>query len=154
MTISEICNREVVIAGRDLSVADTARLMREHHVGDVIVADPVGGHARPVGIVTDRDIVVEVVAAGLSPDSLTAGDIMGPELAVVRESEGVFETLRYMRAQGVRRMPVVDRDGWLLGIVTLDDLMELLAEEMGELAGLISRERRRETELRRQAIPA
>ncbi|HRH81481.1 MAG TPA: CBS domain-containing protein [Thiobacillaceae bacterium] len=154
MTISELCNREVVFAEPTLSIADTARLMREHHVGDVIVAERVGHHARPLGIVTDRDIVVEVVAAGLAPESLTAGDVMGPELAVVRENEGVFETLRYMRVKAVRRMPVVDRDGWLLGIVTLDDLMELLAEEMGELARLISRERHREAELRKQSIPA
>jgi len=91
------------------------------------------------------DIVVEVVAAGISADTLTAGDIMRQELAVVGESEGVFETLRYMRNKGVRRMPVVDKEGYLLGILALDDLIELLAEEMGELTKLISVERHHET---------
>jgi len=145
MSISEVCNREVVVAERFLSVVETAELMRQQHVGDIVVVESQEGRRRPVGIVTDRDIVVEVVAAGLSPDLLTAGDIMGQELAMVGENEGVFETIHYMRSKGVRRMPVVDKEGWLLGIITLDDLMELLAEEMGELAKLISVERHRET---------
>jgi CBS-domain-containing membrane protein len=148
MTIREICNREVVIAEKGLSVAETARLMRHYHVGDVVVVEELAGRRRPVGIVTDRDIAVEVVAAGLSPETLTAGDILGQDVAVVDEHEGVFETIRYMRDKGVRRMPVVDREGWLLGIITLDDLIELLAEEMGELTRLISAERHRETESR------
>ena len=148
MTIREICNRQVVIADRGLSVAETAKLMRRYHVGDVVVVEEIEGRRRPVGIITDRDIAVEVVAAGLSPETLTAGDILGQEVAVVGEHEGVFETIRYMRDKGVRRMPVVDGEGWLLGIVTLDDLIELLAEEMGELTRLISVGRQREAETR------
>lgn len=151
MSISEICKREVVIADRSLSILDTARLMRQYHVGDVVVVEGVEGRRRPLGIITDRDLVLEVMAAGLSPETLTAGDVMGQELAVVGEHEGVFETLRYMRAKGVRRMPVVDREGWLLGIVAQDDLMELLAEEMGELATLVSVERQREEKSRKSA---
>lgn len=149
MSIGEICNREVVIAERSVPVIQAAGLMREYHVGDVVVVESLAGRRRPVGIVTDRDIVVEVMAAGLSPDTLTVGDMLGGEVAAVREDEGVFETLRYMRSKGVRRMPVVDREGWLLGIVTLDDLMVLLAEEMGELAKLVAVEHRHETERRK-----
>ena len=149
MSISELCNREVVIAETSLSVVETARLMRQYHVGDIVVVESLAGGRRPVGIVTDRDIVVEVVSAGLSPDTLCAGDIMGQDLAVVGENEGVFETIRYMRAKGVRRMPVVDKEGWLLGILTLDDLMALLAEEMGEMTKLISVERHREAASRK-----
>lgn len=150
MAISELCNREVVIAEKALSIVETARLMRRYHVGDIVVVESLAGRRRPVGIVTDRDIVVEVMAAGLAPETLTAGDIMGQELAVVGEDEGLFETIRYMRSKGVRRMPVVDKEGWLLGIVTLDDVMALLAEEMGEMAKLISVERHRESESREQ----
>lgn len=149
MAISEICNREVVIAERSLSVMETARLMRQYHVGDIVVVEGPEGGRRPVGIVTDRDIVVEVVAAGVDPETLTAGDVMGQDLSVVGENEGVFETIRYMRAKGVRRMPVVDGEGWLVGIVTLDDLMEMVAGEMGEMSRLISVERRRETAKRK-----
>lgn len=144
MAVGEICNREVVIAKKAFSVVDAAQLMRKHHVGDLVVVEEKNGRRHPVGIVTDRDIVVEVVAAGVNPDALKVGDIMGPEVATVRESEGLFEALRYMRGKGVRRMPVVDRDGGLVGILTLDDLLSLLAEEMTELAKLVSHERQRE----------
>ena len=148
MSVGELCNREVVIAEKTLPVTEAARLMRSRHVGDLVVVEDKGGHKHPVGIVTDRDIVVEVVAAGVNPDALKVGDIMGPEVATVRESEGLFEALRYMRNKGVRRMPVVDVSGGLVGILTLDDLLSLLAEEMMELAKLVSRERQREAAAR------
>lgn len=148
MAIGEICNRKVVIVERSASVPVAARLMRQHHVGDLVVVDVAGDRTRPVGIVTDRDIVLEVVAMDLAADALTVGDIMAPELVTVREAEGVFETIRYMREKGVRRIPVVDGEGWLAGIVTLDDLVELLAEEMNELAKLIGRGIRREAGVR------
>ena len=148
MAVGEICNRDVVIAEKTLSVVDAAQLMRKHHVGDLVVVEVKDGRKHPVGIVTDRDIVVEVVAAGVNPDALKVGDIMGPEVATVREGEGLFEALRHMRDKGVRRMPVVDRDGGLVGILTLDDLLSLLAEEMTELAKLVSHERQREAAAR------
>lgn len=146
MAVGELCNREVVIAERNLGVTEATRLMRRHHVGDLVVVD---GDRKPVGIVTDRDIVVEVVAAGVNPEALSLVDIMGPSLATVREGEGVFEALRYMRDKGVRRMPVVDAAGALVGILTLDDLLGLLAEELGELAKLVSHEREREASARK-----
>lgn len=149
MPVGEICNREVVIVTRQTPVIEAARLMRRYHVGDLVVVDELAGRRRPVGIVTDRDIVIEVVAMEVAPESLCVGDIMSTELATVRETEGVFETIRYMRDKGVRRMPVVDRDGWLQGIVTLDDLLALIAEEMGELARLIRREMHREQTTRK-----
>jgi len=144
MAIGEICNREVVIVAREAPVSEAARLMRQYHVGDLVVVDELAGLRRPVGIVTDRDIVIEVVAMEVAPETLRVGDIMSAELATVRETEGVYETIRYMRDKGIRRLPVVDRDGWLQGIVTLDDLLILLAEEMGEMARLIGREMDRE----------
>ena len=148
MAVGEICNREVVIVEKALSMVDAAQLMRKHHVGDLVVVEEKNGRKHPVGIVTDRDIVVEVVAAEVNPDALKVGDIMGPEVATVRESEGLFEALRYMRYKGVRRMPVVDREDGLVGILTLDDLLSLLAEEMTELAKLVSHERQREATVR------
>jgi CBS domain-containing protein len=148
MAIGDICNREVIIAERSLPVDEAARLMRSRHVGDLVVVEKMGTRNRPVGILTDRDLVVEVMAAGAMPGSLAVGDVMGPALVTVRENDGVFETIREMRVRGVRRMPVVDRDGGLVGIVTLDDVLALLAEEIGELAKLISREQQRETQRR------
>lgn len=148
MPVGELCNREVVITEKSTVVTEAARLMRTHHVGDLVVVEEREGRRIPVGIVTDRDIVVEVVAAGVNPEALKVGDIMGPEVATVRESEGIYEALRYMRDRGVRRMPVVGADGALVGILTLDDLLELLAEEMMELAKLVLHERRREMAVR------
>lgn len=148
MPIGEICNREVVIAEKSLSVTEAAGLMRVHHVGDLVVVEDRAGRPHPIGILTDRDIAVEVVAAGVNPEALTAGDIMTPDLATLRESEGLYEALRYMRDKGVRRMPVVDSDGALVGILTLDDLLTLLAEELTNVAKLLSRERQHEANLR------
>ncbi len=144
MPISEICNREVVITQRMDTALEAAKLMRQHHVGDVLVVEHNGANI-PVGIVTDRDLVVEIMASGLDPETINVEDIMVPELATVKESAGIMEALQYMRVKGVRRLPVVDDDGGLTGIVTLDDLLELLSEELLELAKLVKHEQKNET---------
>lgn len=149
MAIGEICNREVIVVAQETTIGEAAQLMRQHHVGDVIVVTEEGGRRKPAGIVTDRDVVVEVVATGLDPATLTVGDIMVPDLATVPEKTGVFEAIRYMRDQGVRRMPVVGEDGSLIGILALDDLLELLAEELSALARLVAREQGKEAKNRR-----
>lgn len=148
MPIGEMCNREVVIVSKETSILEVAQLMRQHHVGDVVVVKEQGGRRIPVGIVTDRDIVIEIVAKDVDFHNLVVGDIMGLQLVTVREREGVFETMKVMRLKGVRRLPVVDEEGGLVGILTLDDLIGLLAEEMNELARLISREQAREAQAR------
>ena len=143
MPISEICSREVVIAQRRDSALEAAKLMRQHHVGDVLVVEHNSANV-PVGIVTDRDLVVEIMASGLNPETIRVEDIMVPGLATVKESAGILEVLQYMRGKGVRRLPVVDDSGSLTGIVTLDDLLELLSEELLELAKLVKHEQKNE----------
>lgn len=149
MPIGEICNRAVVFAKKDTSLLEAAQLMRQNHVGDLVIVDEKNGRRMPVGIVTDRDIVIEVIAKGIDINTVTTSDIMSSGLAMARETEGVFETIQLMRLKGVRRMPIVDAHGGLVGIVSVDDLIELLAEEMNELAKLISREQVRETKTRK-----
>jgi len=149
MPIGEICNREVIIVQRDESVLQAAKLMRQHHVGNVVVVEERNGRRVPVGIVTDRDLVVEIIAPELDSTVITVGDIAVAELATVRENNGVFEAIQYMRNKGVRRLPVVDDGGGLVGIVTLDDLLVLLAEELGALARLVEREQKKEISSRR-----
>lgn len=149
MPISEICNREVVYAQRNNSTLDAAKLMREHHVGDLVVVDDKKGVKVPVGIITDRDLVVEIMATGLDPTAITVGDVMTAELAVVKEDAGLYESIQYMRSIGVRRLPVVSTNGGLVGILTLDDMLELLAEEMTTLAKLVKHEHKKETINRR-----
>ena len=150
MNIGEVCTRIVVTAPSDMSVADAAVLMRTHHVGNVIIVKQAAGKVTPLGIVTDRDIVVEVVAAKVDPGAVTVGEIMGQTLVTARDTEGAYEALERMRWDGIRRMPVVDGNGALIGIVTLDDLLEIVAEEMNEMAKLISREQLREEHSRKQ----
>jgi CBS domain-containing protein len=149
VALGEICNRVVVFGRRHETVTAAAQLMREHHVGDLVVVDDRDGRRVPCGILTDRDIVVGVVAKGLDPDALTIGEVVGSELVIARESDSVSETIERMRAKGVRRIPVVDTAGSLAGIVTADDLLDLLAEELGGLARIVVRERGREVDYRR-----
>jgi len=100
MAIGEICKREVISVTRETTIIEAARLMRKHHVGDVIVIKEEGERRRPIGIVTDRDVLVEVVATGLDPAVLTVGDIMVGHLAIVQENTGVYEAICHMRDQG------------------------------------------------------
>jgi len=150
MPISDVCMRDVVVASGDTTVREAARLMVQHHVGNlVVVQEEAGGRTVPVGIITDRDIVRNVVAEALDAAVFTLGDLGARELVTAPEDQGVFECIEQMRINGIRRMPVVDRKGGLVGIISLDDLIQLLAEEMGEVAKLIAREQAHEAEIRR-----
>lgn len=143
MPISEICTREVIIAEPKETVLQAAKLMRERNVGTVVVVEERDNRRVPVGVVTDRDLVVEIIASEVDPTFITVGDIMAPELTSVKESCGVYEAIQYMRGKGVRRLPVVDEGGGLIGIVTLDDLLTLLAEELSALGRLIENEQKK-----------
>jgi CBS domain-containing protein len=134
MHIGDICTVHTVYCTREETVQGAALLMRKYHVGDLVVIDSGGAGSAPVGIITDRDIVVSVIAPGLDPASLLVGDIMSEELLVAGDTDDVYETIERMRLHGVRRLPVVDASGNLSGIVSADDLLEFLAEEMGELS--------------------
>jgi len=149
MPVGEICNRDVIIVRREDTIFAAAKLMRQNHVGDVVVVDERGGSRLPVGIVTDRDLVVEIMATELDQKVITVGDIMIEELATVKESLGVFEAIQYMRAKAVRRLPVVDEQGALVGILTLDDLLQLLSEELAAIARLIMSQQQKESQDRR-----
>ncbi|MGZ5037567.1 MAG: CBS domain-containing protein [Usitatibacter sp.] len=148
MKIVEACQRDVVVAKRDASLSDVAKLMRERHVGCVIVveADDV---PKPVGIVTDRDIVIEVVAAGLDPRSIRVGDIMSAPVVSARMDEEVIDTLKSMRIRGVRRVPVVDDAGWLVGLASIDDLLEIAGDSLNDVVGAIKSQRSVESWIRR-----
>ena len=148
MPIGEICNREVVFSYPNHTVREAALLMREYHVGDLVVVEE-NGKRKPVGTVTDRDIAISIVALGLDPDVIRVGDIMGPELVTVRENQGVFETIQQMRLKGVRRLPIVGEEGALVGIVAVDDLVALFADELSELSKAIVREQMVEVKTRK-----
>nr|WP_296749434.1 CBS domain-containing protein [Thioalkalivibrio sp.] len=149
MSVGEICNREVVVIDRKASVYEAARMMRNQHVGSLVVVDEDSTTPmKPIGIVTDRDLVVEIMAKEVPEEALATGDIIAPELLTARENDGVWETIMRMRAMGVRRLPVVNPDGTLCGMLTMDDLLKFIADEMSDLVRLVRREQKREHDTR------
>lgn len=144
MPVGELCNREVVFATKTTTIVEAAQLMRRYHVGDLVVVDEVNCKRIPVGIVTDRDIVIEIIAKSQPFQDCTVDKLINSELVSVPESAGVIETIRLMRAHGIRRIPVINNDGALVGILSADDLLDLLAEELSELAKVSPRQQTRE----------
>jgi CBS domain-containing protein len=140
MTVGKFCNREVIIAEKSCTATEVAKLMRQHHVGDVVIVESHGGKVTPIGILTDRDIVIELIACDVAPDSVSARDVMSYELVTAREEDSIWDTLQKMRARGVSRVPVVNAAGELQGILSAADLMELFADELNLLAKVPFRE--------------
>jgi len=149
MKVGELCNRVVVFAYRDMPLAEAARLMREHHVGSLIVVKEDNGKRTPLGILTDRDIVVEVLAAGLDFRTLIVGEVMSDDLITAREEDDMLDVLGVMRRRGIRRIPVVTPAGTLAGIVTIDDLLGVLSEELDGIVRAIDGEQAKEVARRR-----
>lgn len=144
LNVGEICTREVTIAFRDTDLVAAARLMREAHVGALVVVDEMPGKRMVAGLITDRDIVTAVIAPGLDPRTLNVEDVMTEPVLTMSEDESLLDLLRMMRDKGVRRVPVLGAERELVGLVTLDDALEILAEELDLLVGAIGSEARRE----------
>ena len=138
MSIREYCNLNVICCEPDSPIAEVALLMRKHHVGDVIVVDNQQEGARiPIGIITDRDILIETIALDIEAKLFTASDLMSAPVTTVQEDAKVAEALGIMRGKRIRRLPVVTRAGTLFGMVTTDDFVNLLAAELSMIAGLM-----------------
>lgn len=148
MSAGEICNRAVITIHPQASIVEAAQAMRRHHVGDIVVVEERNGGPCPIGIVTDRDLVIEVLANEVQLGAVVVGDVMSDELVLAHSEDDTLETLRRMRNRGVRRVPVVDSRGVLVGIITLDDLLNVFAEQMEDIVRLVSREQLRERQLR------
>ncbi|MGJ0516467.1 MAG: CBS domain-containing protein [Methylomicrobium sp.] len=148
MTLKTLCNREVLVVGKEDNILEAAVLMRKYHAGDVIIVEERNGSRYPVGIVTDRDIVIEVLAKGLAIDEVAVGYLMCRELVLAQEDDDLLDAIQLMRRKGVRRLPIVDNSGALVGIVTADDLIELIAEQLQAMAGLIGKEQAQEKQYR------
>lgn len=149
LTTGEICTRSVTIAFRRTTLNGAARLMRENHVGCLVVVDEVDGVRTVVGLLTDRDIVTAVVAVDLDPGILLVEDVMVTDLVTAREDDSLIDLMRSMRRQGVRRIPVVGAQNELIGLVTLDDVLDIVAEELSLLVGAIDSEGKRERQIRK-----
>jgi CBS domain-containing protein len=138
-----------VVAPKGEAIVDAAKRMRMFHVGDVIVIENRGDRRVPVGILTDRDIVLSIVASDPSHLAyLMVSDAMSSELVTADEGMNVSDAIRLMRERGVRRLPIVDREGGLVGILTFDDIVRFFADELNELVKLVASERQMEQRYR------
>jgi CBS domain-containing protein len=149
MKLKDFCVLDVETCTRDMTVAAAAQLMRERHAGDLVVINDPDDEREPIGIVTDRDIVVEVVARGRDPARTQVGEIMSSPIVIASESEELAQALERMATHGVRRIPVVDDAGAISGIVALDDALKAHAEQTSRLLDAIAKERNREQRTRR-----
>jgi CBS domain-containing protein len=142
MLIRKLAKLDVVTIDPEASVLEAARVMRNEHVGDVIVTGP---GRRPIGILTDRDIVVSVVAKDVEHLSrLAVKDVLTPDPILAYEDEETESVLLRMRRHGVRRMPVVNREGSLIGVFAVDDLLAMLALDLASIVSVVEGQRRRE----------
>jgi len=132
--LGKICTKPVVTASAQMTVDQAARAMRSKNVGALVVVNA----GRPVGMLTDRDIVVEVVARGMDPEEVRVGDVMVKKPVTIRQDLGIFDAARMFAKTGVRRLPVVTGSGVLVGVITMDDVVMLLGNEMGHMAGALS----------------
>jgi CBS domain-containing protein len=133
MTVIEFAQRDVVTVRRDQSADELTTLLKKHGIGCAVVKD----EGRPVGIVTDRDLVMGVLEPHRDPEEVTVEEIMTSDPETVHEDASVIETTELMARAAVRRLPVVDDVGAIVGIVALDDLLVLLAEELRDIAGVV-----------------
>lgn len=132
--LGKICIKPVVTASAQMTVEEAARAMRAKNVGALVVVNA----GRPVGMLTDRDVTVEVVAQGKDPDAVRVGDVMHKKPMTIREDLGLLDAAKTFARTGVRRLPVVTKTGVLVGVITVDDLIMLFGNEMGHLAGALS----------------
>lgn len=149
MNVGHICNRKVIHADLETGVIDAARMMREQHVGSLIVTCREAAGLRPVGIITDRDLVVEVMAEEIEPQRLALEDAMSGHPLIAYESDDSYEVLERMREKGVRRIPVVNSEGYLVGVLAIDDILRMIFHELGNLVSLVKREYEAEVRMRK-----
>jgi CBS domain-containing protein len=148
MNVDRVIVRKVVTISPERNLVEAAALMRERHVGFLVVVEPRNGGHIPVGVLTDRDIVVEVVAKNVAPAGVTVGDAMTASPLVANEHESIASLLTRMQSLGVRRAPVVAHGGELVGVVSFDDILKMLAGVLGDMAGSFTTARSTERQRR------
>ncbi|MDH3689424.1 MAG: CBS domain-containing protein [Gammaproteobacteria bacterium] len=128
MKVAEVCRRDPIVIDRFRSIQQAAEIMRMQRVEHLVVVDDVSGKV-PIGIVTDGDLVIEIMADKVNPEAVTVGDVMGLDLHTVSEDQEIESALRLMREKGVHHLPVVDLKGQLSGMLFARDLMDRLIDE-------------------------
>lgn len=152
MLAGEYCNRNVTVVSKQDSIVKAAKIMRESHVGDVLVCESRDGDRIPVGILTDRDIVIEVVAKEIDPDLLVIDDVMSFKLVTAHEDDDLMSVIKRMRINGVRRIPIVNKKNALIGILSADDILEVVSEQLLDLEKIIENEYKKEQKERPSSL--
>lgn len=133
MNLTDLCRREVVTIAANAPIRAAAHAMRQNHVGALVVTDPYNP-GRCIGVVTDRDLVIDVLAQGRPVDDHPIGSIANTQLVGVQRTASIKEAIDTMRRAGVRRLMVLDRDNGVIGLVSADDVLHAIAQELGALA--------------------
>lgn len=144
MKVAECCKRAVVSIDSSASIADAAKLMRERHVGFLIVFEAEDALRRPIGVLTDRDIVLQVIARDIDPHALTTADVMTRQPLIASEADDLGDVLQAMRLATIRRVPVVDARGGLTGVLAIDDAVELITGLLCDVSVTIKNQQRQE----------
>ncbi|HRE14406.1 MAG TPA: CBS domain-containing protein [Usitatibacteraceae bacterium] len=144
MKVERVYTRGAIAVSMDASLDVAAAVMRRHHVGSLLVGEGPQGTGEIVGVITDRDIVIQCVADGYDPRTLTVAQVMTPQVAVVREETDLHEALELMHGSGLRRLAVANGDERIVGVLSLDDVLDGIAVDMASLAGTVKRGIQRE----------
>jgi predicted transcriptional regulator len=148
LLVRDVAVRNAVTVQPEESITDCARRMHTEHVGCLIVVEQTDGIEIPIGMLTDRDITIEVVAFGLDPRAMTAGDVMSEKPGVVEEDDDILQALTMMREHGARRLPVTGSNGALVGVIAFDNLLQALAELLDGMVGVLKAQQTRELRAR------
>jgi CBS domain-containing protein len=136
MTIHALCNKNIITATATMTITKAISLMNDNHIGALIIIDDERG-TMPIGLITDRDIALKACKEGTNLNDIQINDIMTKDLVILKDDQGIKETLDIMSEKGIRRAPVVNHNNELIGIISLDDLTLLLAEEIQSISKLI-----------------
>lgn len=148
MKVGDICRRAVISIDNSMDVTAAAQLMRDQHVGFLVVYQAGDELRRPVGVLTDRDIVIEVIAKKVDPGALTVDDVMTRQPLLANETDELADLLQAMRNAGIRRVPVVDVRGALTGVIAIDDAFDVITGFMCDITGSVKNEQRQERRTR------
>jgi len=144
MLAGEYCNRSVTIIGKHDSIRKASKLMRKHHTRDILVVELRNGERIPVGIITDRDIVIQVLAIDVEIDDISIEDVMSYKLITANENDDLMNTIRRMRINTVRRIPIVNQAGGLVGVLSTDDILDIITEQLMDIDQINFNDKKRE----------
>jgi CBS domain-containing protein len=140
MLVNDLCTRKTIVIRNDKSAQDAAKLMKQYNVGCLVVVKSLDDHNLPIGIITDRDIVIKAMLSEKDIQTITVSEIMSTPALTVAESTSVIDALMKMRYNSIRRVPVVNSKGQLAGILSLDDILDSISKELNEITQIFRKE--------------